>query len=336
MPDVIFQRSFRHLLPCAALLLSLAAFSQQAKTLADAALQNLAHQIELACPVGATDVVAARDRCSAALGKVTLLDDATINRTILWGGHGPKDYVPAHNPLTTLDALVWRKLYLSLFEFSGKDSVEILPDDSRLLLLDARLRALPDSEYPYPFWHSANKWHDYQQTTQVALLFKGGKLLAGYRDALSKDRKTTDHTWSGFWTTDDQGQLQPKTALFSYLLSRDNPQLLPLQQAYKALANEGRKYQCAECHTPANATSMNPLLIFNLPSQALSGRHQIVYQLSKNLMPPGRGVTDEADRQRLLRLARQFESLGDLALTYEHENSTRAGVVDHPTHRNPQ
>jgi hypothetical protein len=321
--EVIFRRRVRYcLLSAGSFFLSLAALGQPVKTLADADLPAFAHQIERACPSDGTEVILARDHCSAELGKVTLMDQVTINRTIRWGGHNQSDYVPAHNTLTSLDTLVWRKLYLSLFEFSGKDSVVILPDESRLLLMDARLRALPDSEYPYPFWHSTNKWHAYQQTTQIALLFKGGKLLAGYRDALSKDLKTTDHTWSGFWTTDDQGKLLPKTALFNYLLSKDNPELVPLEQAYKALANEGRKYQCAECHTPANVTNMNPLLILNLPSQALSGRHEIVYQISKNKMPPGRGISNDADRQRLLRLARQFESMGDLALRYEQENTT--------------
>jgi hypothetical protein len=302
------------------------------EALSDEDLPTLARQIEEACPTGSANSIAARDSCATMLAKIAILSDATINNTIMWGSHSQNDYVPSHNSLTMFDAFVWRKLYLSLFEFTGEHSIEILPDESRLLRLGARLRQLPDSEYPYPFWHSANKWHSYQQTTQLGLLFKGGKLLAGYRDAgLDKGAKTTDHRWTGFWTTDDKGQIQPRTALFSYLLSPDNPEQVRLDQSYKALANEARRYQCAECHTPANPTNMNPLLIFNLPSQALSGRHEITYQILTNQMPPGRGISDKASRQRLLNLARNFEKVGDHALAYEeaHPDSTPASANSH-------
>jgi hypothetical protein len=162
------------------------------------------------------------------------------------------------------------------------------------------------------------------------LLFKGGKLLAGYRDAgTDKSTKTAEHRWTGFWTTDDQGKLQPRTALFNYLLSPDNPEQVQLDQTYKALANEARQYQCAECHTPANPTNMNPLLIFNLPSQALSGRHEIVYQILTNKMPPGRGISDEASRQRLLHLALDFEKVGDQALAFEQTQANRTHPTEH-------
>lgn len=284
--------------------------------LSDAGIDKLASLIEQACPATAGDVSAGRDQCAVSLGNITELSQASLNDTVSWGGHIENDYVPAHNALTLLNALVWRKIYLSLFEFSGHHRLEILPDDSRLLHLDARLRHLPYSEYPYPFWHSENKWHAYQQTVQISLLFKGGKLLAGYRET-SRGLPTTDHEWTGFWSTDDEGKEPPRTALFSYLLSADNPNEPRLTATYKAMAMEARKYECAECHTPANPGNMNPLLILNLPGQALSGRHEIVYQIRNNLMPPGQGISDEAARQRLLLLARDFESVGDKALAYE-------------------
>jgi hypothetical protein len=66
---------------------------------------------------------------------------------------------------------------------------------------------------------------------------------------------------------------------------------------------------------------MNPLMIFNLPSQALSGRQEIVYQLSRNQMPPGKGISDEKARQQLLHLAREFETVGDRALKFEETGS---------------
>jgi len=296
------------------------------KALSDKDIDALASQIEQACPATAGDAIAARDLCSANLGKVTELSHASLNNTIRWGGHLEGGYASAQNSLTMFDALVWRKLYLSLFEFSGHHALEILPDDSRLLRLDARLRHLPNSEYPYPFWHSLKKWHAYQQTVQISLLFKGGKLIAGYRET-QLDLPTTDQTWSGFWTTDDAGKQVPRTALFSYLLSADNPNTAKLTAAYKAMAMNARKYECTECHTPANPSGMNPLLILNLPSQALSGRHEIVHQIQINQMPPGQGIGNEADRLRLLRLARDFETIGDAALAYEESKGARPQAV---------
>lgn len=301
--------------------LAYAAGAQQyPAALSDQGLDKLATKIEQVCAASKGDAIAARDRCSENLGNLKELDLVSLNHTVRWGGHAANDYNPTHNSLTALDALVWRKLYLSLFEFSGHHTLETLPDDSRLLQLEARLRPLPASEYPYPFWHSANKWHAYQQTVQISMLFKGGKLVAAYRET-GHDLPTTNRVWSGFWTTDDAGKQPPHTALFSYLLSPGNPNQARLTEAYKAMAMGARKYECAECHTPANPDGMNPLFILNLPSQALSGRHEIVHQIETNQMPPGQGISDRRERDRLLSLARDFETIGDEALAYEQTHT---------------
>lgn len=314
----------RILLGALAVLAGAAAPAEQSSPLdhravTDADMMALATQVAQACPATVdTAAPAERDACATRLSRISALGDASIGDTIRWGGARQGDFNPAHNALTVLNALVWRKLYLSLFVFTGQHTVETLPDESKLLRLDARLRHLAPSEFPYPFWHSAEKWRSYQQTLQVGLLFKGGKLLAAYRNAkVDPDAPVVDRAWNGFWTTDDAGKLQPRTALYSYLLSAGNPYLAELDHAYKALAMDARQYECASCHNPANPVSMNPLLIFNLPSQALAGRHKIVYRLMRNEMPPGQGITDERARQHLLGLARSFERVGDEALAYE-------------------
>jgi hypothetical protein len=316
------------LLLCVVTTLAGRAYSQEV-ALNDEALKSLGRDIVAACPAS-TDAIsaAARDACAERLARIEALSTASINNSIRWGGASQGDFNPAHNPLTLLNTLVWRKLYLSLFTFSGESTLEVLPDESRLLRLTARLRPLPNSEYPYPFWHSAAKWRSYQQTAQVGLLFKGGKLLAAYRNAAVDPRAATrDATWSGFWTTDDAGKLQPRTALYSYLLSADNPYLHDLDRAYKEFANEAREHQCGACHNPANPVNMNPLVILNLPSQALSGRHQIVYQLSRNEMPPKEGISDDKSRATMLRLARGFERIGDQALSFEEKRNQAAIAV---------
>jgi hypothetical protein len=114
---------------------------------------------------------------------------------------------------------------------------------------------------------------------------------------------------------------RPATALFGYLLSSDNPDRLSLERAYKALAEEARRYSCSACHNPAVPAGMNPLIIFNLPNQALSARHQFVYEIERNEMPPHQGIDDASARQHLLRLAETFAQVGDRALAFEGQRS---------------
>jgi hypothetical protein len=293
---------------------------EAAASLGDAAIEALAQDIVQACPARTdADSAAQRDACGANLAKIGTFDRVAINGTLRWGGVSHEDFDPAHNSLTTLNSLVWRKLYLSLFVFTGTYKVDVLPDESRLLRLDARLRHLDNSQFPYPFWHSLAKWRSYQQTTQVGLLFKGGKLLAGYRAKTDANASVSEVKWDGLWTTDD-AHSKPRTALFDYLLSVDNPYTRRLDSAYTAMALEARQFQCEACHNPANPLSMNPLVIFNLPNQALSGRHEIVYAIDHNEMPPKQGIGNEAQRQSLLRLAVQFAKLGDEALDFEQQH----------------
>jgi hypothetical protein len=108
-----------------------------------------------------------------------------------------------------LNGLVWRKIYLSLFAFTRTFSIETLPDESRLLRLDGGLRPLPPSEFPHPFWHSAAKWRSYQQTRQIGLYFRGGKLLAAYRPQLNPNLPVTEHRWGGLWRTDEAASGPP-------------------------------------------------------------------------------------------------------------------------------
>ena len=293
-----------------------------APALSDDMIEGLARDIVRSCPAGNdADRNEARDECSKSLGLLSVLDQATLNGSLRWGAVKGDDFDPAHNSLTVLNALVWRKVYLSLFAFTGTHSVEVLPDESRLVRFDVRLRRLPNSEFPYPFWHSRSKWRGYQQAIQVALLFKGGKLLAGYRNAkVDTNVSARDDQWDGLWTT-ESGTAAPRTALFDYLLSHDNPYARRLDQAYKSMAMAARQFQCEACHNPANPASMNPLFIFNLPSQALSGRHQIVYALDHNEMPPKQGISDDGKRKRLMRFALDFERLGDEALQFETDHT---------------
>jgi hypothetical protein len=283
----------------------------------------IAEAIVYACPAAqAAQGVSARDACADALGKTRQLAEAMPADFILWGGTTNASLNPTTDKLTRLDAFVWRKLYLSLFSFSGYP-LETLPNGDRLLRLDAKIRPIAPEEFPYPFWHPAAKWQDYQQSKQVGLLFRGNVLIAGYRNAeLDPSIAFQPKAWDGNWTWDVNGQQGTRVSLYNYLLSPGNPDRAVLESAYRDFESASRPYFCTNRHNPGNPANMNPLIFFTHPSQALVARHDIVKELKANAMPPGVGIKDDWARENLILLAQHFAEEGDKALAYEKTQTT--------------
>jgi hypothetical protein len=283
--------------------------------------QAVAEGLLAACPLADPGDARARDRAADHLAKFVLLRDATRD-PIYWGGHTPgHSYRPEENTLTLFNPFVWRRVYLSLFMFTGKYQIE-RAGNLTLLHLPCRFRnALDAGAYPYPFWHSQKKWDNYQRAVEVTLVVENGQLIAGYRsDKEDPTRPYVARQWDGQWTwTDAAGREMPYDALYRYLFSVSNPHVDRLDAAYRALEAEARQYNCSFCHSPANPAGMNPLRLLNFPNQALTVRHQIVTQLEQNRMPLGEGIPDEAQRQKLIELARTFAAVGDQALDYDGE-----------------
>jgi hypothetical protein len=288
----------------------------------DTAIRTIGAAIIRACPASDADQgVKARDACADRLGKMAQLAEVTEPSGLRWGATINASFNPITDKLTRLDGFVWRKLYLSLFAFTGF-SIEALPNGDRLLRLDGRIRPIPPEEYPYPFWHSAAKWQDYQQSRQVGLLFRGNRLIAAYRNArLDPSIAVMPKVWDGKWTWDVGGQQGVRVALYNYALSPSNPHRAGLEGAYRDFEAATRPYMCTGCHNPANPANMNPLVFFTHPSQALTARHEIVRRLEANTMPPNGGIADEKARQALIVLAQHFADEGDKALAYENRQA---------------
>lgn len=307
------------------LALVLAACAMQAGSEGGSGIDRIARAITAACPQSAPDTAASRDACSVRLGQVAALDSATPNPPgILWGGMAKDgDYEPGHNKLTRLDGLVWRKLYLSLYAFAGTYTINPQPNGDTVLVLDAKLRTLAPEDYPYPFWHSADKWRAYHQARAVALVFRKDQLIAGYRAKLDTSIPVADVKWDGKWQWEENGVTVPRASLYDYTLSKGNPERAALESAYSDFESAARPYNCTTCHNPANPRSINPLIFFTHPAQALAGRHDIVTQLELNKMPPPKGISDDAARQKLIELAKRFAEEGDRALAYESSQAKR-------------
>jgi len=124
-----------------------------------------------------------------------------------------------------------------MFMFDGTWAIEF---DERERLYRARLgalfrNALAPGQYPYPFWHSAKKWNDYQSANAVVFWIKpeSGAIMVGQftndgrKDARLKSlpvaRPPFDRQW--MWT-DADGTIQPQPDLFRGLFTADNPYLV--------------------------------------------------------------------------------------------------------------
>src|SRR5262249_9474321 len=145
----------------------------------------------------------------------------------------------------------------------------------------------PIGAYPYPFWHSNNKWNSYSYATTIHFLIQKGEVIGALRSSeQDTTRSTTAHAWDGLWRGEQGGAAQPDGVPYAYLLSRDNPYTGQLDDSYRALEARMRQNNCQACHAPDNQGQSQQLEFFVYPNQALAGRHDIIAQLEKNQMPP--------------------------------------------------
>lgn len=283
--------------------------------------EQLAQELLAACPVMPPDDEPARDASADRLTRSVFLRQR-MSEPFFWGPHlAGRSYDPADNSVTRFHPFVWRRMYLSLFMFEPGYRIEQVGAYT-LLHMPVRFRnRLDPGAYPYPFWHSNRKWESWQFTTEILFLLEEGQVLGAYRsEREDRSRAFVPRRWDGRWQwTSPAGESQPRAALYRFLFSSQNPHVTRLESAYRALEAEARTRNCMVCHSPSNASKMNPLRLLNFPNQALTERHAVVEQVEANLMPPNEGIVDEAERQELLALARKFATAGEQALKYERE-----------------
>jgi len=292
--------------------------------------ESLAKELVAACPLAGTGDTSARNTCADNLTKLETLRDS-MNEPFFWGSQkAGTGYEYGLSQRTDFNPLVWRRMYLSTYMFSGEYLVEKTDNFTILHLPNQFRNELDVGDYPYPFWHAPEKWTSYQQATELLFFIKNGKILGALRSE-TKDpaRPMVDHMWDGKWQwTDPGGEIEPYVTLYTYLFSPNNPHVAKLDTAYRALEEEMRANQCQTCHSPDNASKMNPLELFNYPNQALTARHDLVKELVENSMPPQNtmsipvGIADPATRDKLKGLAETFAAAADEALSYEGENIT--------------
>lgn len=279
---------------------------------------SIAQAIVAACPLAAPDDAAARQQCADRLTAMTALRDV-MGEPFRWGQQAQLwRYDLADSKTTNFNPRVFRRMYLSLFMFTGAYTMDQSGDLTVVHLPYQFRNGLDPGAYPYPFWHNPSKWRDYQLATEMHLVFRDGRMVGALRSAVRLNwRPATVRTWDGQWNWADGGE--PRVSLYRNLFSPTNPYIDRVDEAYRALEGAMRPYNCLACHRPDNAAQSNPLELFSYPNQALVARHAIRQQLEQNRMPPNTGITDDAERQQLLGLARAFEAAADQALDAESE-----------------
>jgi hypothetical protein len=297
---------------------------------------SIAKGLTAACPAG-TDPAdqAARNDCAGKLTDLAVLRDA-MREPFIWGGQSPGAGYRLDMSTNKFNARVWRRMYLSTFMFGSDFTIEQIADTTVLHVPVTFRGAMPAGAYPYPFWHSAKKWDAYNYATTIHFIIQNGTVTGALR-SLDQDttRPEVAHNWDGLWQWEQDGVQMPYVSIYDYLLSKGNPYAGQLNDSYRALEARMRQNNCQACHAPDNQGNSAQLEFFVYPNQALAGRHDIITQLTKNQMPPksntlglAAGISDPAERDALIALARDFESAGDQALGWEGDNKTEFQYPD--------
>jgi hypothetical protein len=275
----------------------------------------LAEALAGACPAAAYDDQAAFQGCSHALGKMTLPFAATI----AWGGDQPAKQIKRKG-LTHLNSQVFQTMYLPLFTFTGNWT---LAEDARthtpIVQLEAYFRnTLPPGNYPYPFWHSADKWTAYETANEIRFyLDPKGQVFVATRSAAGDDGRRGAYThavtpaFDGSWEWQDAGgSQQPYVSLFSARYSQANPYLTGLDQTYRSFALRIRDESCLDCHTPANKAESERLVLLQTPLHAAGEIDNVIRAVEDREMPEDdiglRKDIPAANRAAVLRDATAF------------------------------
>lgn len=295
---------------------------------------TLIRQTATACPLTSPADQAALDRC-----RVTLYGDSAFRRglapVVLWGRPSPEGKRLRDTNATQFAPDVMSGLYIPLFMFTGEYEISF---DATERLYRARVpalfrNALDPGQYPYPFWHDAKKWADYQAANQVTFWIDPAKIrivmmqfsAQGKPDPRLTSVPFTPPVFDGKWMwTDAQGQTQPRPALFVGLMRSNNPYLGRLEGTFRDLAGELRKGSCNECHAPDNYTGTKRLILMQTPVHAAGEIKRIMRAVREDKMPlDDVGLYKEMDpsiKAALLKYGAAFESMVDAAREWEAKN----------------
>jgi hypothetical protein len=278
-----------------------AAQAPQDEVAVPAAVRKLAGEVaaELAanCPVAPSNDTAAYNTCRRALFGDSVLRSA-LQPIILWGRQSANPNATLRQTnLTQFAPDVWTNMYAPLFMFNGKHTVEWVPEEKRYLIrLEAAFRnRLAPGQFPYPFWHDAEKWSTYENANGFMLWvepntarIQAAQFTRRAPNPALQEVQPVQHAkfdGSSWLWTDDKGRTQPAVTLFDGLYRADNPYLRSLDRQYRDLALQMRESQCTQCHVPNNPDKMSRLVLLSTPAHAAGEIDRLIKAVKEDRMP---------------------------------------------------
>jgi hypothetical protein len=301
----------------------------------DAVAKTVAAELAALCPVAEPGSSIAFDTC-----RRSLLADSEVKRFlpeyVLWGRQRDPKLLLKESKLTQFAPDVLTGMYLPLFMFNGKYKVAyVAAEDSYQIRLSTAFRnRLAPGEFPYPFWHEAEKWGMYEKANEIILYWDTKKdrfkvaqfTVFGDSPPLIETAHVDHPAFDGKWLwTDANGKAQPKVTLFDGLFRSDNPYLPKLDVAYKSFALRLREGQCNDCHVPNNPDGMKKLVLLQSPMHTAGEIKRILKSVREDRMPRDDiGIAQPLDaviKSALLNEGAAFDQLLDAARLWESVRS---------------
>lgn len=300
---------------------------------AQRAAASLADELSAHCPVAAPGSEDALNACKLGIYQQGSALRANLPDFVLWGRQRDPKLTLRDTNLTRFGPDVFTGLYLPLFMFNGKYSVEYVERERlyRIRLQTAFRNRLTPGQFPYPFWHDTEKWSMYQTANEILLWWDPKKervTVAQFTPfgstppLVAVEQIAAPRPFSGDWMwVDTQGRTQPKVTVFDGLFKAENPYINQLDAAYKVLALRLREGQCNECHVPNNPDKMKRLVLLQTPAHAGAEIKRLLQAVRADKMPiDDTGIEQPltaSAKSALLRDGEAFDKLYDAAKKWE-------------------
>jgi hypothetical protein len=302
---------------------------------AEKAASALAADMARLCPVADPADQAAFDACRKALYQGSLFKRSLMGY-VPWGRQKDPALTLKESNLTQFGPDVLSGMYVPLFMFNGKYSVVPVQREGlyQIRLETAFRNRLQPGQFPYPFWHEAEKWSMYQSANEIILWWDpkvervrfAQYTVFGSNPPIQASTPVTPPAFDGKWMwTDANGKTQPAVTVFDGLLRPDNPYIGKVEVAYKEMALKLREGQCFECHVPNNPDKAKRLVLLQTPMHAAAEIKRVMKSVREDRMP-----RDEYGHEKplaptlktaLLNEGAAFERVLDQARQWETENA---------------
>jgi hypothetical protein len=305
------------------------------KARVEARASEIAADMARLCPAAEPGDQAAFDACRRGLFGASALRRNLSDYT-LWGRQGDPKRALKQTNLTQFGPDVLSGMYVPLFMFNGKHTVEYVASEGLYLIrLQASFRnRLAPGQFPYPFWHEADKWSMYERANQILLYWDTAKdrvkiaqfTVHGNTAPVVATTARTHQPHDGKWMwTDAQGRTQPMATLFDGQFQPNNPYLKQVEVTYKAFANKLREAQCDQCHVPNNPDKSKKLVLLQTPAHAAAEIKRVLKSVRDDRMPRDEfGIEQPLEKHiksALIEEGARFDEVIDAAKRWEARTS---------------